>query len=170
MTEHVLYLLRHAKSSWDEPLPDRERPLSARGHRDAAAAGRMLAERGWTPGLVLCSPAVRTRQTWSLAVRAGASAGEVRYLDDIYEAGTTRLAALVSRTAEETGSLMLVGHGPGLPDLAAALGRRPDPRETWARMDAKYPTCGLAVLRLTGPWADLTEGSAELLAFEVPRG
>lgn len=170
MTEHLLYLLRHAKSSWDEPLADHERPLSARGQRDARAAGRLLTERGWAPDLCLCSTSVRTRETWRLAASAGAEAGQVRFVDTIYDASMARLIALVRDTPEEVGSMMMIGHGPGLPDLAATLGRRPEPRGDWARMDAKYPTSGLAVLRLRRSWADAAAETAELVAFEVPRG
>jgi phosphohistidine phosphatase len=168
--DHTLYLLRHAKSSWDEPLPDHERPLSSRGIRDARAAGRLLAERGWRAELVLCSTAVRTRQTWQHARAAGAEAGDVRYDENIYEASIARLVGLIQHTPQEVGSLMLIGHGPGLPALADWLGRRPEPRDAWARMDAKYPTAGLAVLRLPRAWAGADAGEAELLAFEVPRG
>jgi phosphohistidine phosphatase len=170
MPDHLLYLLRHAKSSRDEPLPDRQRPLSARGHRDARGVGSLLAARGWRPDLVLCSGAVRTRQTWELAAAAGAEAAEVRFVDAIYEAPADRLAGLVRETPEAVGGLLLVGHAPGLPDLAETLGRRPEPRGVWARMDAKYPTSGLAVLRVPGAWAQAAAGSAELVAFEVPRG
>ncbi len=170
MTDHVLYLLRHAKSSWNEPLRDHERPLDDRGLRDARAAGRLLAAQGWRPDLVLCSTAVRTRETWRHAVGSGADAGEVRYVDAIYEGSATRLLGLVQATEESVGSLMLIGHGPGLPGLAEGLGARPEPRAAWARLDTKYPTAGLAVLHLSGPWAAATPGEAELVAFEVPRG
>lgn len=167
---HILYLLRHAKSSWEEPLPDHDRPLSARGIRDARAAGQLLTARGWRPDLVLCSTAERTRQTWRHALARGAEASEVRYVDAIYEASTAGLLDLVRQTAEDIESLMLIGHGPGLPGLAESLGQRPDPQGAWARMDAKYPTSGLTVLKLPGPWADAAGGEAELVAFEVPRG
>lgn len=167
---HTLYLLRHAKSAWDRPLPDHERPLAARGIRDATAAGRLLAEEGWRPDLVLCSTAERTRLTWQRAADAGATAGEIRYAEEIYEADTEDLLDLVQQISEEIGSLMLIGHGPGLPDLADVLGARPEPQQAWARMDRKYPTSGLAVLRLPGRWADVSSGTAELVAFEVPRG
>ena len=158
---HTLYMLRHAKSSWDEPLRDHERPLDARGVRDARAAGRLLAERGWRPDLVLCSPAVRTRETWQQAAGAGAEAGEVRFVDAIYEASVVRLLGLVQQTPEDVATLMLIGHGPGLPGLAEGLGGRPEPQDAWARMDAKYPTAGLAVLRLPGPWAAAAPGAAD---------
>lgn len=170
MTDHALYLLRHAKSSWDEPVTDKQRRLASRGLRDAPAAGRLLAARGWVPDLVLCSTAVRTRETWRLASLAGAQAGEVRYLDDIYEAPVGRLLDVVRSAPDDIGALMLVGHGPGLPGLADTLGARPEPRDVWARIDAKFPTSGLAVLRLSGSWADAAPGDAELVAFEVPRG
>ena len=170
MTDHTLYLLRHATSSWHAPPRDHERPLDARGVRDARAAGRLLARQGWRPDLVFCSTAVRTRETWQHAVDAGAEAGEVRFVDAIYEASAARLLGLVQETAETVGSLMLIGHGPGLPGLAEGLGARPEPRAVWARLDAKYPTAGLTVLRVSGPWAAATPGEAELGAFEVPRG
>jgi phosphohistidine phosphatase len=170
MSDHTLYLLRHAKSAWDQPLPDHERPLARRGSRDARAAGRLLADRGWRPDLVLCSTAVRTRQTWQRASAFGARAGAVRFVGAIYEASVDHLLALVRQTPDDVGSLMLIGHGPGLPGLAAALGSRPEPQDAWARMDRKYPTSGLAVLRLPGRWADAAPGEAELLVFEVPRG
>ncbi|HEY5981426.1 MAG TPA: histidine phosphatase family protein [Microlunatus sp.] len=170
MTDHTLYLLRHAKSSWDEPLRDHERPLDSRGVRDARAAGRLLAGQNWRPDLVLCSTAVRTRETWQHAVDAGADAAEVRFVDAIYEASAVGLLGLVQATEEVVGSLMLIGHGPGLPGLAEGLGARPEPRDAWARMDEKYPTAGLTVLRLPCPWADAAAGEAELMAFEVPRG
>lgn len=170
MTDHTLYLLRHAKSSWDEPLPDHQRPLSSRGVRDAGAAGRLLAANGWAADLVLCSTSVRTRETWRLASLSGARAGEVRYLDEIYEASVTRLLAVVRDTAERAGSLMLVGHGPGLPGLVDALGARPKPRDVWARLDTKYPTSGLAVLHLPGSWAGAAPAESTLVAFEIPRG
>lgn len=170
MTDHLLYLLRHAKSDWEEPLTDHERPLAARGVRDATAAGRLLAVRGWRPDLVLCSTAVRTVQTWQRASAAGADAGEVQQTDAIYEASTGQLLGLVQETPEAVGSLMLIGHGPGLPGLAVTLGSRPEPQDAWSRLDEGYPTAGLTVLRLPGPWASAAADTADLLAFEVPRG
>lgn len=170
MTDHNLYLLRHAKSAWDEPLPDHDRPLAERGVRDARAAGQVLSVHKWRPDLVLCSTAVRATQTWHMAMLAGAEATEVRLVDDVYDASVATLLDLIREVPEEVGNLLLVGHAPGLPDLAATLGSRPEPQGVWARMDAKYPTSGIAVLRLTGSWADAGAGQAELLAFEVPRG
>jgi phosphohistidine phosphatase len=164
----TLWLLRHAKSDWDTGAPDHERPLNSRGGRDAEAAGRLLSKRGWRPDLVLCSSALRTRQTWERAAEAGARAGEVRIERGIYAASETRLLQLVRQVDDAVTGLLLVGHGPGLPDLADGLGTRPDPADVWQRMDAKFPTAAVAVLRFDGSWADLE--AAELIAFEVPRG
>ena len=74
----TLVIVRHAKSSWDYDVDDHERPLSARGRRDAEALGRLLSQRSLRPDLVFCSTATRTRQTWEYARAGGASAGEVR--------------------------------------------------------------------------------------------
>ena len=168
----TLWLLRHAKSDQsvggETGLPDHERPLAERGVRDATATGRLLVDRGWRPDLVLCSSAVRTRQTWEHAAAAGATAGEIRIDLRIYNASAAILLDLVRTVAAEVGSLLLIGHGPGVPDLADRLGIRPEPREVWRQMDEKYPTSGLAMLRFDDPWSALDAGV--LVAFETPRG
>jgi phosphohistidine phosphatase len=167
----ILWLLRHAKSDWSTGAIDHDRPLNPRGRADAYAAGRLLADRGWRPELVLCSSATRTRQTWQRAQEGGAEASEVRIEPGIYEASADELAGIVRAVDPVVSGLMLIGHGPGLPALAERLGRRPEPDEAWRRMDEKYPTCGLAVLGFDLPWAEvgLTGGRGDLIAFEVPR-
>lgn len=167
-TRRTLWLLRHAKSAWDTGEPDHERPLNDRGVRDAGAAGRLLVEQGWRPDLTLCSSAVRTRQTWQRAEAAGASAGEVRIEPRIYEASAAALLSLVQQVDDAVTGLLLVGHSPGIPGLADRLGVRPEPAEVWRRMDEKFPTSGLAMLRFDSTWADVEAG--ELIVFEVPRG
>ena len=168
----TLWLLRHAKSAWDTGEPDHERPLNDRGVRDAGAAGRLFAEQGWRPDLVLCSSAVRTRQTWQRAEAAGATAGKLRIEPRIYEASATDLLSLVREIDDAVSGLLLVGHSPGVPGLADHLGTRPEPADVWRRMDEKFPTSGLAVLHFDTSWdtswADVDGG--ELVAFEVPRG
>lgn len=164
----TLVLLRHAKSSWDDPdLDDHERPLAERGRRDATAAGRLLAERRIRPDLVLCSDAERTRQTWQRAERAGAHAADVRFEDRIYGASSYDLLRIVRAVPEQVRGVMIVGHAPGLPDLAERLSVD-STSEAARRMRLKYPTCALAVFAVTTPWADLQEAS--LLDFVVPRG
>lgn len=168
----TLWLLRHAKSDWDTGEPDHQRPLNDRGRADAYAAGQLLADRGWHPELVLCSSAVRTRQTWQRALEGGATADAVQIEPRIYGASVEELLGVIQPVDPAVHRLMLIGHGPGIPDLADQLGRRPEPAETWQRMDAKYPTAGLAVLEFDVPWAEvgLTGGQGDLREFEVPRG
>jgi phosphohistidine phosphatase len=164
----LLVLLRHAKSSWDDPdLDDHDRPLAERGRRDATAAGKLLADRRIRPDLVLCSTSERTRQTWRRAERAGARAGEVRFEDRIYGASSIDLLRLVQTVSDEVRTLLLVGHAPGLPDLAERLSVD-STSDAARRMRLKYPTSGLAVLAVTTAWGQLHEAS--LLDFVVPRG
>lgn len=166
MKARTLILLRHAKSSWKQPVPDHDRPLSGRGQRDAPAVGRLLRERGMKPDLVLCSPAVRTRQTWQLVHGAGVEAGEVRFVPEIYGGRAEDLRQVLRTVPEGTGTVLLIGHAPGLPDLADSLAG-PDRSPAAARMRAKFPTAGLALFAVTAPWAELER--AELLDFQVPR-
>lgn len=170
-TSKTLLLLRHAKSAWDQDVADHERALSGRGRRDAVAAGQLLVARGWLPDVVACSTARRTRETWDRAVTGGAKAAEVRYLDAIYEARVTDLARVVRSMPEMAQTVLLIGHGPGVPDLVDFLASRtPESATSWARLDHKYPTAGLAVLTIPGSWGEAGESRAELVAFEVPRG
>ena len=146
-----LYLLRHAKSSWDDPeLADHERPLSARGRRAADAIGNHLREHGIEPELVLCSSAARTRETLA---RIGLS-GEVER--DLYGASANELLARVRELPPGVESALLIGHNPGMHDLALAL--TGEPRD-------KYPTGALATIELAG-W---TAGSGRMIGFVRPR-
>jgi phosphohistidine phosphatase len=165
----TLVLVRHAKSSWEYDVDDHERPLSARGRRDAEALGRFLNERSLRPDLVLCSTATRTRQTWECAMAGGASAGEAQYLDEIYRAWVPELVTLIRDVPEEIDTVLVLGHAPGIPDLVEHLCVRTDSPD-WTHMDSKFPTSALAVVSVPGPWAELGKGRAELASFLVPRG
>lgn len=164
-----LVLLRHAKASSDDPrLDDAERPLTDRGRRDAAAVGRWLAAQDLHPDLVLCSTSLRTRQTW-----AGALAAEPDLLADVavrlepavYQAWPDTLLALVQALPDDVGTVVLVGHSPGVPDLAERLNRA-----SGAAPVGDFPTSAVAVLDVTGPWRELGPGTASLAAYAVPRG
>jgi phosphohistidine phosphatase len=166
----TLVLLRHAKSSWDTNEPDHKRPLAARGRRDAKAVGRYLADQRLQPDVVLCSTALRTRQTWDRAVKGGAWAGEVRYLDEIYDASVTELVGVLRDAPAEARSVLLLGHAPGIPRLMDYLAIRRSDSPVWERAEQNFPTSGVAVLALDAPWSDVGEATAELTAFEAPRG
>jgi phosphohistidine phosphatase len=165
----TLLAIRHAKSSWEFDVEDHDRPLSGRGRRDADALGRLLVSRSLRPDLVLCSTSARTRETWERAQAAGASAAEVRLVRAVYNAWVPELVRLVRSVPVEVSTLLVLGHAPGIPDLVEHICIRTDSAE-WARLDQKYPTSGLAVINVPGPWPEVGSSSAELVAFAVPRG
>jgi phosphohistidine phosphatase len=168
-TGRTLILVRHAKSSWNFDVDDHDRPLSGRGRRDAEAIGRVLTAHELSPDLVLCSTATRTRETWSGAVSAGASAAEVVFERGIYHAWVPELVSLLRQTPDAVGTLLMLGHAPGIPDLVEHLCVRTDSAD-WAALDHKYPTSGLVVINVPGPWSEIGKGRAELASFTVPRG
>ena len=159
-----LHLLRHAKSSWDEPgLPDRERPLAPRGRKASKRIGSYLRDEGIAPDVVLCSPSKRTRQTLK---RLELDACEVRIEERLYAASAGELLAAVNGLGDEVDSAMLIGHNPGLQELAVQLaGSGPD----IPNMRAKFPTAALATLVFEGGWRELAPGGADLLAFTKPK-
>jgi phosphohistidine phosphatase len=165
----TLVLVRHGKSSWDLDVDDHERPLSARGRRDAEAIGRWLSERSLRPDLVFCSTAIRTKQTWEYAMAGGATAGEVQYRHEIYHAWVPELLTLIRNVGEEIHTLLVLGHAPGIPDLVENICVRTQSSD-WAQMDSKFPTSGLAVVNVPGPWKELGKARAELASFVVARG
>jgi phosphohistidine phosphatase len=165
----VIYLLRHAKSSWDEPeLVDRERPLAKRGRKAVVLLRSHLDASGIAPDLVLCSSAVRAMQTLE-GVREGLPPEtRVEIEDGLYAAGAASLLGRLRGLAEEVGSVMLVGHNPGIEELAAELSGGGDP-DARAALEAKYPTGGFATLAFEGAWRELGPKGATLEAFAVPR-
>ena len=166
---HRLFLLRHAKSSWSEPgLADRERPLAKRGRRAVGLLSAHLRNAALAPDLVLCSSATRARETLA-GVRDGLPAQiAVEVEDGLYAADARTLLDRLRGLPEEVGSVMLVGHNPGLEDLASDLVGDGDP-EARASMAIKYPTGALATLAIDPAWRDLAPGRARLEAFVVPR-
>ncbi|MER6778530.1 MULTISPECIES: histidine phosphatase family protein [unclassified Streptomyces] len=168
-TVRRLVILRHAKSAWPDGVPDHDRPLGPRGLRDAPAAGRLLARSFGVPDLVLCSPARRTRETWDLAAAELDHVPPVRHDPSLYAADAQDLLDVVREVPPEVGTLLLVGHNPGLEDLVllAAGAAAGDALE---RVRTKFPTSAVAVLTLQGPWSHLGPGTALLTDFAVPRG
>jgi phosphohistidine phosphatase len=166
-TQRVLQLLRHAKSSWrDGGLDDRDRPLNARGHR----AARLLAvhfARQPVPDLVLCSSALRTRETLEHIVRAYVTRPPVSIEDALYLANARAVAARIEAVDDDVGTLLVIGHNPGLHELAAGLARH-GPRHDRARLAAKFPTAALATFRLAGPWLAIGHAPIALASYVVP--
>ncbi|WP_399882493.1 SixA phosphatase family protein [Streptomyces sp. BBFR51] len=165
-----LVVLRHAKSARPEGVADHDRPLAPRGLRDAPAAGHALAEADWLPDLALVSTAVRARQTWELASAQWGTPPPVRFDTRLYGAGAPGLLEVVREAPAEAGTLLLVGHNPGLEELVLALaGDALD--DALERIRVKYPTSAIAVLAWRGTtWRALAPGAALLTATTVPRG
>ena len=162
-----IHLLRHAKSSWDNPgLDDHDRPLAPRGRKAAKRMARHLADGGVAPGLVLCSSAVRTRQTLE-RIAAGLPEGTPTEIEDgLYAANASALVERLRRVPDGINGVMVVAHNPGLQDLALLLAGRGDGLE---RLREKFPTCALATLACERRWDELHAGSCELVALVVPR-
>jgi len=159
----VLLVLRHAKAVHEARLRDLDRGLTKRGRRDAAAAGTMMRDAGLIPDHVLCSAALRTRQTWqhvSEALGPAADRAKVSFESSLYDADEGMLLQAVRRAPDKAGTVLLVGHNPASQELVLDL--------TGLR-DLAFPTSALAVVRLPGSWADTTVGGGELARIWTPR-
>lgn len=162
-----LYLLRHAKSSWDEPdLSDRERPLAKRGRKACKLLRAHLREARVRPDAVICSPARRTVETLAAISKALPKGVDTWSEERIYEAAPPELLDLVKETNAAYGSLLLIGHNPGIEGLALLLA---GDGEALPALRAKYPTGALATLEFSGAWTDLGPGAALLDDFVQPK-
>jgi phosphohistidine phosphatase len=166
---HRLLLLRHSKTERPEPSQrDRDRMLMARGRADAPLIGSYMASHRLIPDLVLVSPAKRTMETWELVAAALSKSPRVVKEERIYNARTQTLADLI-REIEDAGVLLMVGHNPGLHDLANALigSGDIDVRES---LNEKLPTSGLVAIDFAfGDWSELHDSSGRLDRFVTPR-
>jgi len=165
-----LVLLRHAKSSWDsDAARDVDRPLAPRGEEAAPEVGRFLAERDLWPEWVLCSPAKRTRQTWKGVRTAVELPPVVVYDPALYLASARTILARIAETPARITTVMVVGHNPGLQELAAQLAERSDPA-VGAAVAAKYPTAAVLALAFDAPdWAGLEAEAGRLVAWRTPK-
>jgi phosphohistidine phosphatase len=165
-----LMLLRHAKSEWANISGgDHERPLNARGRDAAPRIGTYLANAKTVPDLVLCSTAARTRQTCELVTRALGTAPAIHFKDELYLAEPEVIVGLVRDAPNEVGTLMVIGHNPGIHQAAADLtgSGNDDARELLA---AKFPTAALAIIDFaTDDWADIGLHAGRLNRFITPR-
>jgi phosphohistidine phosphatase len=166
----TLTLLRHAKSSWDDPsLKDFDRPLSKRGENAAPRVGAYMAAQGLAPELVLCSPAVRARQTLDLVLPHIAGGPTVVYEDSFYLAAPSVLLARVRGIEAKVRHVMIVGHDPGMQGLALELASAGE-AETLQALAGKFPTGGLAVIRFKArDWSKVGPAKGRLELFVTPK-
>jgi phosphohistidine phosphatase len=162
VSTRTLVILRHAKAASPDRVADVDRPLTSRGHADAAAAGAWLARRGFAPDLVLCSPSRRTRETWHGVALALAAAPEVTYSEDLYAASSGTLLEVVAGVTDDVSVVLLVGHNPAVSQLSQHLdpeGADPD----------GLRTAGAAVHRWQGSWVECGRRAADLVATHTAR-
>lgn len=157
----TLYLLRHAKSSWkDVSLPDFDRPLKDRGRKAAKSIGKYLSAQNLNEALVVCSPAVRTRETAEIVLKHAGFNLEARFDERIYEASLGDLLQVISNIGDDHRKLILIGHNPGFEDLLAHLtgeGRR-------------MPTGALAKIKFEGAsWQEIKGNDGTLEWFITPK-
>ena len=164
----TLLLLRHAKADRGPARSDHDRQLAARGERASVAVGEHLSRLGARPGRVLCSSARRTIETWQGLRSAWDVEVELVVSDRLYLASAAELLEVLREQPDETECVLLIGHNPGIQDLAVALAGEGD-RDAYDRLRRKLPTAGLCELALEGPWAQLRPGAGRLVRFDVPR-
>jgi phosphohistidine phosphatase len=163
-------LFRHAKSGEknNPNIEDFDRPLSGRGLKAASKMGAEMRNRNLRPNLILCSPSVRTRQTLTLAAEeAWDNSPRIRFEEDLYEASAKTMEEILHELSEDLSHVMLVGHNPGLQDLAVRLAKLGS--EASQKLGEKLPTAGLVSFDFDADlWGELKPGSGELRLFLTP--
>jgi phosphohistidine phosphatase len=163
----TIILLRHAKSSWSDPtLADLDRPLAPRGERASRRIAKYIRQKQIRPALVLYSPSLRTRQTLEAIESSLGKRSVVELEPQLYAASEGELLQRLQVLPESVDSVMLIGHNPGLHELARILASR---GAELPRLEEKFPTGGLATLHVdSDSWATLGPGDAELVDYVVP--
>lgn len=159
----TLFLVRHAKSSWDNPdLDDFHRPLNERGVRDAPRMGKRLKEREITPGIILSSPAVRAVTTCEVVIQIlGCALSQIKIEKRIYHASEDEMYAIVGEIPDKHESAMIFGHNPGFTDFANSL---------TDEFIQNVPTCGVVCVRSEiKSWGDIQPGCGKLEFFDFPK-
>jgi phosphohistidine phosphatase len=165
----TLYLLRHAKSDWSDPdLADHDRPLAPRGRKAARRMGPFVAQLRPLPALVLCSSAVRAQATWAAIAQALDQSIGLHLVPDLYGASATELLDRIRQLPDDCDAVLIVGHNPGLQDLAVRLTDDGDPTGMRQLLE-KFPTAALATLSLEGSWRQAGPGTWYLESLVLPR-
>jgi phosphohistidine phosphatase len=164
-----LALVRHAKSGYPEGVADHERPLADRGRRDAPQIGVAIDRQFGIPDLVLVSSATRTEQTWSLAANQWSDRPAQRAEPRLYDAAPGEVLDVIREVSSSIGTLVIVGHLPGVTDLAARLGQRSS-LPALTQLNMKFPTSGVALFTVSDEWLRCEPTTCELVDFVVARG
>ena len=168
-----LLLLRHAKSDWSKEADDHDRPLNQRGRKAAPEMARHMSGKDYLPEAVLCSTARRTRETLDLLLAVWMKRPAIRFERGLYLAEGPALLGNLKKATDKASPLLLVGHNPGIEELAIALARPPqDPAERGylKRLTQKFPTAALAVLDFEiKSWRNVKPGSGQLVDYVRPK-
>lgn len=165
-----LVVLRHSKAAWPEGVPDVDRPLAERGHADAPEAGKWLLTHRVVPDFILCSVALRTRQTCTwVCGELGDLAPTPKLETGLYAASAGRILAVINHVPDTVRTLLVIAHMPGVQDLVLRLASRDSDQDAYLDAANHFPTTGLAVLEVDKPWAELDGQDASLTHFAVPR-
>ena len=161
----TLYIIRHAKSSWDDPVEnDFNRPLNDRGRRDAPRMGKRLKEKNLTPDLIITSPAKRALSTCQvIAEILRFPAQNIRLEPSLYHANADQILKIIHSIDDKHDVVLLFGHNPGITDFSNEL-----------RDDKKFidnvPTCGVVgFVSTVNRWAEIEFGKANLILFDFPK-
>lgn len=163
-----LMLFRHAKADRPEGVADHDRPLAPRGRRQSEAMGKYMAAHGLVPDLAVVSTARRTQDTWQIALPA--FKGPIAQINEprIYESTVDDLLKVIRETSDDQRVVVLVGHNPGMAQLAQCLISGGHSRAV-GRIEREYPTAALAVIDFKcASWAQVAERSGYLERFETP--
>ena len=164
----TVHLLRHAKSSWKDPtLNDHERALSKRGRAAAKAMAKHLEREKMAPDVVLCSTAVRAKETLDPIAKRLRPA-KVVFEAGVYEGAQRKLWKYLLAVPEPVQTVLMIGHNPGLRDLASELADAGSLNQL-PSSEGKFPTGALASFSFDGMWKDLQPHSAHLISFVAPR-
>ena len=166
----ALLLLRHAKSSWSNPgLADNDRPLADRGRKAASAMAEEMVRRGWLPDHVLVSPSRRTRETWAIIEAHLHAVPGARFPPELYETSASGFFLILRGIPKEAKTALVIGHNPGMEELAKDLSGPGSARSALAVLEQKFPTAALARFVVDGNWADLDRANAKLTHFLRPK-
>ncbi len=164
-----LYLLRHAKSSWDEDGDDFDRPLADRGREAIARMAPFIAAQGYEPAVIACSSALRARETLAALIPHLEGEIDVKLTRRIYDADPENLLEDIRGTGGTANSLMVVGHNPAMEEVAGLLASEGE-GDALRRMQEKFPTAALAVIEFDAPrWDEVGPGAGRLVAFHTPK-
>lgn len=160
----TLYLVRHAKSSWEDPfLDDMERPLNSRGRKDAPRMGKRLRDRNLLPDRIVSSPAERALSTSVLlAEKMGYPVKNIHADDRLYHATEEELLSVVRKQDDRNNAIMIVSHNPGLTDFVNSLSEE--------LVTDNVPTCGVIAIELpVQSWKTVDWGKGTVLFFDFPK-